>query len=101
MNRFFAQLKLILTIRCERASQLASESFERRLELHERLALRGHQFVCWSCRKFASHLRVLRDTMAAAKELQEQQLESGGATSRGGQSPLEKADLAQFFMRVA
>ncbi|HBE69000.1 MAG TPA: hypothetical protein DDW52_12700 [Planctomycetaceae bacterium] len=57
----FAKVRYILTIRCREASRLASESLDRRLLVHERLALRLHQVVCWSCRQFERQLRLLRD----------------------------------------
>lgn len=63
----FAKIRFILTIRCQDASRLASESLDRRLCLYEKLALRLHQGVCWSCRQFERQIRLLRD---AANRLQ-------------------------------
>lgn len=55
------RLLQILTLRCEGASELASQSLDEPLGLAERLALRGHLFVCVPCRRFRQQLRLLRD----------------------------------------
>ncbi|MFN3189894.1 MAG: hypothetical protein ACE361_05170 [Aureliella sp.] len=60
MSKFFRKIKLIFTIRCEQASLLASESCDRKLESHERMALSMHQLVCWSCRQFERQLGFIR-----------------------------------------
>lgn len=57
--------RLILTIQCDEASLLTSESFDRKLAFHERLAVAGHRIVCWSCRQFEKQLRVMRDAFRA------------------------------------
>jgi hypothetical protein len=56
-------LWLILTIACEPSSRLASESFDRDLSLTERLAMRGHELVCRSCRRFHRQLVALREAI--------------------------------------
>lgn len=53
-------LKLILTIRCEEASRLTSDGLDRKLTFSERLAVRAHTFICRSCRRFHSQMRMLR-----------------------------------------
>lgn len=53
-------LKLILTLRCEAASQLASESLDRELTAAERWALRVHALVCRPCRRLIRQLRSIR-----------------------------------------
>ncbi len=77
MASFVEKLNLILTIQCQRASELISESFERKLLLHERLALRGHIVVCWSCRQFEKHLRLIR---LAFRKLDQQEKQELAAT---------------------
>ncbi|WP_186776246.1 anti-sigma factor family protein [Rubripirellula reticaptiva] len=53
-------LILILTLRCNRASELMSESLDRRLRLHERMALHGHLFACRSCPVLKRQLDLIR-----------------------------------------
>ena len=71
------KVQLILTIRCEEASQLVSESFERKLSWHERLAIKGHALVCWSCRQFAAQLKFLRSAMSNSRGREAEDLVSG------------------------
>lgn len=40
---------MILTLKCDHASLLLSDSFDRKLAWYERIALRGHLFVCTVC----------------------------------------------------
>ncbi|MEM6469037.1 MAG: hypothetical protein AAF802_05660 [Planctomycetota bacterium] len=49
----------ILTLQCEEASQLMSDSHDRKLLLTERLALRGHLLVCSVCPKLHSRLNLV------------------------------------------
>ncbi|MFK7734786.1 MAG: hypothetical protein AB8B50_02090 [Pirellulaceae bacterium] len=77
MRNLAAKLKLILTIRCEQASQLTSESLDRELDSHERIAVRFHQAVCWSCRKFEEQLHLLRAVMRKSKEQEFEELTQG------------------------
>lgn len=60
MSEFLARLKMILTLRCEQASVLMSDSMDRRLLLHERLALRGHLIACRVCPILAKQLHLIR-----------------------------------------
>lgn len=62
---FFKKMRLILTIQCDEASLLTSESFDRKLAVHERMALASHRLVCWSCRQFEKQLKVMRDAFRA------------------------------------
>lgn len=68
MKNVFKKIHLILTIQCDKAAQLTSESLERKLRLHERLAIRGHQLGCWSCRQFEKQLRFMRNALRHLKE---------------------------------
>lgn len=45
---------------CRQASQLLSQSRERRLALRQRLGLRLHLLLCDACRQFALQLKQLR-----------------------------------------
>lgn len=57
-------LKLILSLRCEEASRLASESLDRELTRAERWGLRLHTFVCHPCRRLVRQLKTMRDALA-------------------------------------
>ncbi len=57
-------LKLVATIRCERATQLASDALDRELSWDERFALRWHTIVCAPCRRMMQQLGTLRQTLA-------------------------------------
>jgi len=45
---------------CKQASQLISQSLDRRLSLRERLRLHYHTFICEACKRFGQHLHTLR-----------------------------------------
>ena len=64
----FKKLRLVLTLNCEDASRLMSDSFDRRLSPVERAALRCHLILCWSCRHFRQHLKVLARAMQSLSE---------------------------------
>jgi hypothetical protein len=51
---------------CKEASELISQSYERRLSWGERLGLRLHLAICAACAQFARQMRFLR---AAARAL--------------------------------
>ncbi len=63
MISFPAKIKLIFAIRCDEASQLASDALDRPLAWYERWALRGHVLVCWSCRRFRKQIAFLSAAM--------------------------------------
>lgn len=71
------KVQLILTIRCEEASQLVSDSFERKLNWHEKLALKGHALVCWSCRQFSRQLQFIRSAMSKRSDQELEDLSCG------------------------
>lgn len=75
--KLLRKLRLVLTISCEQASQLTSESFERSLGWHENAALRGHTLVCWSCRQFEKQLKFIRLAMQTSAQRETQEVESG------------------------
>ncbi len=57
---FFRGLKLLLTLKCDHASHLMSDSFERDLSVWERWAVRLHQVSCRYCRRLAKQLRAIQ-----------------------------------------
>ena len=48
---------------CKQASQVISQSYDRRLSWRERLNLRIHLFVCDACARFAKQMRFIRQAM--------------------------------------
>jgi hypothetical protein len=52
---------MILTLSCDRAARLLSDAEDRRLTFVERLALRGHLFVCVWCRRYRAQIRLIDD----------------------------------------
>jgi hypothetical protein len=54
---------LILTLRCDRATALASESYDRELSRPERIALAMHRLICGPCRRLRRQLATLRQAM--------------------------------------
>ncbi len=77
MLTIFRQLHLILTLTCGRASQLTSDSFERKLLRHERWALTVHKLSCWSCRQFERQLNFLRDALQRIHQREHRSLAKG------------------------
>lgn len=67
----------ILTIRCEDASLLASESIDRKLDIFERAAVRSHQLVCASCRQYEKQINFLRQACLKLAERERQNLADG------------------------
>ena len=49
-------------MKCDQASVLESDSYDRKLVWHEKLALKGHLLVCTVCRKLHKQLRFLDQT---------------------------------------
>ena len=47
-------------LKCSEATQLLSESQDRKLRIGERVAVRMHLFICTACSNFEKHMRVLR-----------------------------------------
>ncbi|HLD09974.1 MAG TPA: zf-HC2 domain-containing protein [Methylophilaceae bacterium] len=48
---------------CKQASQLVSQSLERRLTYRERFGLSLHLMMCDACKLFSRQLRLLRQAM--------------------------------------
>jgi Putative zinc-finger len=64
-------------INCKQASQLISQSLDRKLSLRERFSLRLHTFICDACRRFKQQLHFLR---LALKRIGEQVENDTGIT---------------------
>lgn len=71
--KWIQSIKLILTLRCEEASRIMSDSMDRDLGFAERWAIRLHVISCRHCVRLRRHLRVIRD---AAKKLAEKEFVS-------------------------
>lgn len=69
--RFLYDIKMVLTLTCEKSSRLLSDDLERPLTTVERTALRLHLLLCRSCRRFRRNIRFLRDLMHHAHHLPE------------------------------
>jgi hypothetical protein len=50
----------VLTLPCVEAARLTSESLDRTLPFHDRLAVRLHTLACLSCRRYRRQLLSLR-----------------------------------------
>jgi len=48
---------------CKQASQLTSQSLDRSLTLHERIALKLHLIICKYCKRFSQQVQTLRNAM--------------------------------------
>jgi hypothetical protein len=48
---------------CKQASQLISQSLDRSLTLHERIALKLHLIICKYCKRFSQQVQTLRNAM--------------------------------------
>jgi hypothetical protein len=48
---------------CQKASQILSQSLDRKLSLRERLSLRLHLTICDACTAFGQHLKLMRMTV--------------------------------------
>lgn len=60
---------------CKQASQLLSQSLDRRLSWRERMGLRLHLMVCDVCQRFGKQLAIMRSAvrqMVRASEQDEQ-----------------------------
>ena len=48
---------------CEKVTRLVSESFDRKLPLGKRLAVRVHYLFCKACPQFERQVRFMRDAL--------------------------------------
>ena len=54
---------------CKQASQIISQSLERKLNIRERFVLRLHLFICKYCLRFSQQLRTLRVALKRMLEI--------------------------------
>jgi len=64
-------------ITCREATQLISQSFDRRLPLGRRLALWSHLLLCKLCPRFLQQMRFLRTAAARRAEAVENEKSPG------------------------
>ncbi len=69
MSNAYKAIRQILTLRCEEADRLMSDSLDRRLTWSERVALKGHVAVCRGCRRARQQLLILRQTIRKSLEI--------------------------------
>jgi hypothetical protein len=58
---FLRAIQLILTLRCEHASRLQSDRYDRDLSFSERWALRMHGWICKSCWRFRAQMKFIHE----------------------------------------
>ena len=63
--RLWRAIVMLFTLKCDQATHLVSDSFERELTAVERWALRLHQLSCRYCRRLAKQLKLVH---SAARE---------------------------------
>jgi len=56
---WFKSIWLILTLKCNQSTQLASESLDRDLTRAESVAMRLHELLCGHCRRFHEQIVAL------------------------------------------
>ncbi len=56
---------------CKQASQIISQSLDRKLSWNERFALRLHLFICKYCLRFRQQLQTLRVALKSMSEAAE------------------------------
>ena len=59
-------------LNCREASQVVSQSLDRRLSLRERFGLRLHLMMCDACRQFVAQLRLLTAALKQQSRRDEQ-----------------------------
>ena len=71
MQTIWQRVVMILTLRCDEATLLMSESIDRKLRLHEWLAIRGHVLVCKGCRMAKKQLAIVGAALKRQRESSE------------------------------
>ncbi len=69
MSKLFKGILQILSLRCEEADRLMSDSLDRQLTWSERLALKGHQAVCRGCRRARRQLLILQQAIRKSLDI--------------------------------
>jgi len=72
---------------CEQATQLLSESQERKLSTSERTVLRMHTWMCTGCRNFGGQLGFMRQAMKGFSQRQGELPPAGGEGDEGDGPP--------------
>lgn len=72
MIKAWKKIRLILTMKCDEASHLLSDSFDRKLAWHERVALRGHLFVCTVCPALHRQLKQVQSLTKRVRQLEKE-----------------------------
>ena len=95
--RLLRALKLILTLKCEQSSRLASDAIDRKLDPAERWAVVLHTIGCRSCRRLRKQLQKLREAAMRRGEV-----DLGAGPGDSGLSPVARKRIAlaiQDFQR--
>lgn len=61
MKKLLRRLGTILTLKCDQASVLMSDSLDRRLTWDEWLALKGHFLACSVCPKLLRQIKLIKN----------------------------------------
>lgn len=69
MSKTFKGILQILSLRCEEADRLMSDSLDRQLSWSERVALKGHLVVCRACRRARRQMVILQQTMRKSLDI--------------------------------
>lgn len=68
------EIRMLVSVSCEEASRLASESLDRPLLRRERWALRWHTLVCRNCHRLVQQLETMRALLANMPQASQKQL---------------------------
>jgi hypothetical protein len=68
VRKTFKNIVLILTLRCDQASRLLSDSQQAPLNKTEKCALFFHQLVCRMCRKYKKQVKLMSDILSRFSE---------------------------------
>ena len=68
VRKTLQNIVFILTLRCDQASRLISNSQETQLNKAESFALSFHLLICRMCRKYRKQLKLMRDVLGRLAE---------------------------------
>ena len=68
---FWRAMVMLLTLKCDHATRLTSDSFERELTAVERWALRMHHVSCRYCRRLYRQLKLIHAAARRAADSSE------------------------------
>ncbi len=66
--KIWHNIKMVLTLSCDRASALLSKSQDTPLTRWERVALRLHLWICRFCRRYRHQLQLMRQLFQAVAQ---------------------------------